>query len=114
MQTLDGSKLHNEALNKMTLYGYNNDLTHYFEKDEFYKIDSIDGIYKYVEKITNEKLWSPEARSPNWPIGSLRLVQQRVEIPKQCRKGPSTEDEELVEIYSYQCSPLFSSGFISK
>ena len=114
MRTLDGSQLQNEALNKMTLYGYNNDLTHYFEKDEFYKIDSIDGIYEYVEKITNEKLWSPEDRSPNWPIGSLRLIQQRVEIPKDCRKGPSVKKEEtLVQVYSYQCSPLFSSDFIS-
>ena len=75
MQTLDGSLLQNEALNKMNLFGQHYDLTQYFEKDEFYKIDSIDGIYKYVEKITNEKLWSPDARSPNWPIGSFRMIQ---------------------------------------
>ena len=32
-----------------------------------------------------------DKRSPNWPVGSLRLVQQRVKVHKDCRA-----DEQVV------------------
>ena len=74
MSTLDGSTLRTTDHNKVSQYQFNEDLQQFFMKDQFSDISTIDDIYDYVGKVTNEKLWMKGERSPNWPVGSLRLV----------------------------------------
>ena len=48
----------------------------------------MDEIYGYLESLQNEKLWMDAGkRSPYWPVGSTRIVQNRVNIKAMHESG---------------------------
>lgn len=66
---------------------YKSFMEHQMLKDELYQIKDIDGIYAWIEKLQTERLWlEGGTRSPYWPIGSTRIVQQRIKKPEKCGK----------------------------
>ena len=115
IDTMDGSAIRQDQI-KLTSYRFYHDLKRYYIEDEFEQIKSIDDFYDYLLKILNDKLWLPLGkRSPNWPIGGVRLLQHRVRSNKNCGKNPTycneLEGEELLtclkNTYSNECNFLF-------
>jgi hypothetical protein len=83
--TLNGSGLRDTNNVQITSEQFQKDLKNYFRHDAFLEINNFDEMYTWLETHLNDKLYLPVGkRSPNWPIGSTRMIQYRVKVNKTC------------------------------
>lgn len=75
-----------DSMYSWSQFDQNNMLDLHFMKTELQQIQTSSGIYNFLLKLQTERLWKKiDQNSPYRPVGTTRLMQQRVEVPPDCK-----------------------------